>query len=61
MSLPQLDGANDTPQEKPGRQVEVEGREFEEGEGEFMQKYPHIAQVRSQEEMEAMMMFGWRE
>ena len=32
MSLPQLDGSNDTPQEKPGRRVDVEGREFEEGE-----------------------------
>ena len=66
--------------------MEVEGREFEEGEEamkdwvtvwrkgqeetekeemqtkqevkEFMQKYLHIAQVRRQEEMEAMMRFG---
>ena len=83
MSLLQLDGMNDTPQEKPGRCVEVEGREMEEGEEamkdwvsvrrkgqvetekeemqtkqevkDFMLEYPHIALVRSQEEMESMM------
>ena len=83
MSLLQLDGMNDTPQEKPGRCVEVEGREMEKGEEamkdwvsvrrkgqvetekeemqtkqevkDFMLEYPHIALVRSQEEMEGMM------
>ena len=83
MSLLQLDGINDTPQEKPGRSVEVEGREMEKGEEamkdwvsvrrkgqvetekeemqtkqevkDFMLEYPHIALVRSQEEMEVMM------
>ena len=46
-----MDGANDTPHERPGRSVKVEGRELEEEER-SMTGWCHVQRKSGQEEKE---------